>query len=62
MEYLAAEASELVVNVDSHNKKTHFIPRYMQPAIENKLISGVTVAQYGVLPDMQSVRLLKRNL
>ncbi|ODN00489.1 Histone H2A [Orchesella cincta] len=52
------------------NKKTRIIPRHLQLAIRNdeelnKLLSGVTIAQGGVLPNIQAVllpRKPKRNL
>ena len=42
------------------NKKTRTIPRHLQLAITNdeelnKLLSGVTIAQGGVLPNIQSI-------
>ncbi|GBP94790.1 hypothetical protein EVAR_60141_1 [Eumeta japonica] len=47
------------------NKKTRIIPRHLQLAIRNdeelnKLLSGVTIAQGGVLPNIQAVLLPKR--
>ena len=50
-------------NAARDNKKSRIIPRHLQLAIRNdeelnKLLSGVTIAQGGVLPNIQAVLLI----
>lgn len=64
MEYLAAEILELAGNAARDNKKTRIIPRHIQLAVRNdeelnKLLSEVTIAQGGVLPNIHAVLLPK---
>jgi histone H2A len=65
LEYLAAEVLELAGNAARDNKKSRIIPRHVTLAVRNdeelnKLLSGVTVAQGGVLPNIHSVLLPKK--
>ncbi|ROT68989.1 Histone H2A [Penaeus vannamei] len=58
MEYLAAEVLELAGNAARDNKKTLAIRNDEEL---NKLLSGVTIAQGGVLPNIQAVLLPKKT-
>jgi histone H2A len=56
----------LAGNAARDNKKTRIIPRHLQLAIRNdeelnKLLSGVTIARGGVLPNIQAVLLPKKT-
>nr|P04736.2 RecName: Full=Late histone H2A.2.1 [Psammechinus miliaris]AAA30016.1 histone H2A-2.1 [Psammechinus miliaris] len=66
LEYLTAEILELAGNAARDNKKSRIIPRHLQLAVRNdeelnKLLGGVTIAQGGVLPNIQTVLLPKKT-
>ncbi|KAJ3042594.1 histone H2A [Rhizophlyctis rosea] len=66
LEYLVAEVLELAGNAARDNKKTRIIPRHLQLAVRNdeelnKLLSKVTIAQGGVLPNIHTTLLPKKT-
>ncbi|XP_002740775.1 histone H2A-like [Saccoglossus kowalevskii] len=66
LEYLTAEILELAGNAARDNKKSRIVPRHVQLAVRNDeelnvLLSGVTISQGGVLPNIHSTLLPKKS-
>ncbi|XP_067883973.1 histone H2AX-like [Heterodontus francisci] len=66
LEYLIAEILEVAGNAARDNKKHRIISRHLQLAVRNdeqlnKLLGGETIAQGGVLPNIQAVLLPKKT-
>jgi histone H2A len=66
LEYLCAEILELAGNAARDNKKSRIVPRHIQMAVRsdeelNKLLGGVTIASGGVMPNIHTVLLPKKD-
>ena len=62
LEYLTAELLELAGNAAKDNKKLRIVPRHIMLAVKNddelsSLLSGVTIAAGGVLPNINNALL-----
>jgi len=66
LEYLAAEILELAGNASRDNNKHRIVPRHIQLAIRNdeelnKLLHDVTIANGGVLPNINNALVPKKS-
>ncbi|KAG6629246.1 hypothetical protein CIPAW_14G071400 [Carya illinoinensis] len=66
LEYLAAEVLELAGNAARNNKKNRIILRHVLLVVRNdkelgKLLSGITIAHGGVIPNINLILLPKKT-
>ncbi|CAH2056464.1 unnamed protein product, partial [Iphiclides podalirius] len=66
LEYLSAEILELAAEAARENNKSRVIPRHILFAIRNddelnKMLTGVTISQAGVMPSIQPQLLPKKT-
>ena len=66
LEYLTAEILELAGNAARHNKKRRIAPRHILLAVKNdeelsEFLSGVTISEGGVVPNIQAQLLPKKT-
>ncbi|XP_072296439.1 histone H2A-like [Eucyclogobius newberryi] len=66
LEYLSAEILELSGNAARDNKKSRIAPRHILLAVKNdeelnRLLSGVTISDGGVIPNIQASLLPKKT-
>ncbi|KAL0809802.1 hypothetical protein ABMA28_011298 [Loxostege sticticalis] len=67
LEYLAAEILELAADAAKDNHKSRVVPRHILFAIRNdeelnRMLTGVTISQGGVLPSIQPQLLPKKTM
>ncbi|KAF9809276.1 hypothetical protein SFRURICE_015739, partial [Spodoptera frugiperda] len=67
LEYLAAEILELAAEAATDNHKARVIPRHILFAVRNdeelnKMLSGVTISQGGVMPSINPILLPKKTM
>ncbi|KAM3955437.1 histone H2A [Aphomia sociella] len=66
LEYLAAEILELASEAARDNKKSRIVPRHILFAVRNdeelnRMLTGVTISQGGVIPSIQPQLLPKKT-